>query len=51
LPKERQTLLFSATVPNSLLEVADVAVQPDYKFINTIPVDEQHTHKKVPQEC
>jgi ATP-dependent RNA helicase MSS116, mitochondrial len=51
LPKDRQTLLFSATVPPSLIKVANIAVKPDYKFINTIPVNEQQTHKKVPQEC
>ena len=51
MPTQRQTLLFSATVPPSLLEVAEVAVQPNYKFINTIPEDEQHTHKRVPQQC
>lgn len=43
----RQSLLFSATFPKSLLEVADVL--PNHKFINTVPDDEQNTHEHVCQ--
>ncbi|PWN28566.1 DEAD-domain-containing protein [Jaminaea rosea] len=46
--KPRQSLLFSATYPKTVMEVADV--MPNHKFINTIPPEEQNTHEHVPQE-
>lgn len=49
LPKGRQTLLFSATMPKSLTQVCQIAVKHDYRHINTIPKNEQQTHKTVPQ--
>lgn len=50
LPAERQTLLFSATVPKKLTEIAMIAVKKDYTFLNCIPKDQQQTHAKVKQE-
>jgi len=41
-------MMFTATVQKSLLDVANLAVRPNYEYINTIPKDELHTHKKVP---
>lgn len=48
LPRERQTMLFSATVTKDLLNVVSIAVKKDYKFINTISKDEASTHESVP---
>jgi ATP-dependent RNA helicase MSS116 len=49
-PREkRQTLLFSATVPKALTDVAHLAMRPNYLFVNTIPANEAQTHKTVPQ--
>ncbi|CAO1630115.1 unnamed protein product [Parajaminaea phylloscopi] len=43
----RQSLLFSATYPKTVLQVADVL--PNHQYINTIPEEEQNTHEHVPQ--
>ena len=40
LPADRQTLLFTATVPKACLEVAELAVKKDYQFLNCIPKDQ-----------
>ncbi|CAO1625489.1 unnamed protein product [Jaminaea pallidilutea] len=45
--KPRQSLLFSATFPKTILEMADV--RQDHRFINTIPESEQNTHQHVDQ--
>jgi superfamily II DNA/RNA helicase len=50
LNPDRQTLLFSATVPKKVAEVATIAVKKDYVFLNCIPKDQQQTHAKVSQE-
>lgn len=50
LPQNRQTLLFSATMPPALMEVCQIVVKPDFQYINTIPKSEQQTHKSVPQK-
>ena len=36
LPRTRQTLLFSATMPQSVQQVAGLALKKEYKFIDTI---------------
>lgn len=46
--KPRQSLLFSATFPKTVLQVADVS--PNHKLINTIPEEEQNTHQHVAQD-
>jgi len=51
LRPERQTLLFSATVPKKLTEVAGIAVKKDHVYLNCIPKDQEQTHSKVNQEC
>jgi superfamily II DNA/RNA helicase len=40
LNPDRQTLLFSATVPKKVAEVATIAVKKDYVFLNCIPKDQ-----------
>jgi len=46
----RQTLLFSATVPKSVSEIAHIALQPKYKFIDTVGEEKEQTHAHVKQE-
>jgi ATP-dependent RNA helicase MSS116 len=48
--KTRQTLLFSATVPSSVKEIASVALRPKYNFVDTVGKDEEQTHTHVRQE-
>lgn len=50
-PKEvdRQTLLFSATVPQDVMFMVNQIMKPDYKYIKTVRDDEVPTHLSVPQ--
>ncbi|KAG7401608.1 hypothetical protein PHYBOEH_000140 [Phytophthora boehmeriae] len=50
LPKERQTLLFSATLPASTEELKSVALRPDYAFVDTIDENEADTNAQTEQE-
>ncbi|EGZ28143.1 hypothetical protein PHYSODRAFT_468056 [Phytophthora sojae] len=50
LPKERQTLLFSATLPTATEELKDVALRDDYAFVDTIEGDDQQTNTQAVQE-
>lgn len=45
----RQGMLFSATIPPHVQEVAGVVLAPGYKFISTIPPGEANAHERVPQ--
>jgi ATP-dependent RNA helicase MSS116 len=46
----RQTLLFSATIPKSVISLAKTYVDPyNFEFVQTISEDEEPTHHKVPQ--
>ncbi|TKA55254.1 hypothetical protein B0A53_02224 [Rhodotorula sp. CCFEE 5036] len=45
----RQTLMFSATIPQQVHQLSSLALLPSHKFISTIPPDEQNTHQSVPQ--
>ncbi|KAM0748076.1 DEAD-domain-containing protein [Meredithblackwellia eburnea MCA 4105] len=53
LPKRsevpRQTLLFSATVPQQVHQIASLALLPSHKFISTVSATESTTHAHVPQ--
>lgn len=46
----RQTLLFSATIPASVNEIAQIAMQPKYNFVNTVGENEEQTHLHVQQQ-
>lgn len=47
---ERQTLLFSATIPRDVVHLAKRMVRPDnFQFIQTIKEDDVPTHERVPQ--
>lgn len=49
VPKERQTLLFSATVPEEVHKVSQIALKRDHEFINTVEEGSEETHSKVLQ--
>ncbi|EWC46044.1 hypothetical protein DRE_04618 [Drechslerella stenobrocha 248] len=49
LPRARQTLMFSATMPDSVRELISKNMRSGFKFINTIDPKEAETHTKVPQ--
>ncbi|CAO1948353.1 unnamed protein product [Urochloa humidicola] len=49
IPKERQTLLFSATVPEEVRQISHVAMRKDYEFINTVQEGDEETHSQVNQ--
>ncbi|TYZ64924.1 hypothetical protein PybrP1_001147 [[Pythium] brassicae (nom. inval.)] len=51
LPKQRQTLLFSATLPASTEELKRVALRADYAFVDTIDEDDHQTNVQTVQEC
>jgi ATP-dependent RNA helicase MSS116, mitochondrial len=46
----RQTLLFSATVPDSVAEIADLALRSPHKYVDTVGEDQEQTHLHVKQE-
>ncbi|KQK18080.1 DEAD-box ATP-dependent RNA helicase 31 [Brachypodium distachyon] len=49
LPKQRQTLLFSATVPDEVRQVCYVAMKRDLEFVNTVQEGSEETHSQVKQ--
>lgn len=49
VPKERQTLLFSATVPEQVRQVCHIALKRDHEFINTVQGGSEDTHSQVRQ--
>ncbi|KAI5076371.1 hypothetical protein GOP47_0008436 [Adiantum capillus-veneris] len=51
LPSHRQNLLFSATIPKEVHNIAKTALKPGYEFIDTVGNDSQDTHEKVKQQC
>lgn len=46
----RQTLLFSATIPAEVREIADKTLLRGYKTINTLGEEEEQTHSHVEQK-
>ncbi|XP_024535745.1 DEAD-box ATP-dependent RNA helicase 26 [Selaginella moellendorffii] len=49
LPKKRQTLLFSATIPKEVHSISQLALKPDHKFVDTVGQDTE-THAMVNQK-
>ncbi len=47
---DRQTLLYSATVPREVMQIVRRTMKPDFKFVRTVQEGEQQTHEKVPQK-
>ncbi|EIN07060.1 DEAD-domain-containing protein [Punctularia strigosozonata HHB-11173 SS5] len=48
-PSQRQTLLFSATIPPEVKTIASTILSPGYVHISTISPDDVSTHERVPQ--
>ena len=49
--QDRQTLLFSATVPDEVKHLVRSTLKPDFQFVQTIKEDEAPTHERVPQRA
>lgn len=49
LPSARQTLLFSATMPESVESISSIALKKDYQFINTVEEGDEQTNAHVEQ--
>lgn len=47
---DRQTLLFSATVPREVMSIVRKTMKPNFKFVRTVQEGEQQTHEKVAQK-
>ncbi|KAI9833775.1 MAG: hypothetical protein M1819_003508 [Sarea resinae] len=47
---DRQTLLFSATVPEDVMPVVRATMKPTFHTVRTVQAGEQPTHTKVPQK-
>ena len=47
---DRQTLLYSATVPREVMQVVRQTMKRDFQFVRTVQEGEQQTHEKVPQK-
>lgn len=44
-----QTLMFSATVPEEVMQMVRRFMKPGYRFVRTVQPGEQATHERVPQ--
>ncbi|KAL1535995.1 RNA helicase [Salvia divinorum] len=49
VPKQRQTLLFSATIPQEVRQICHVALKRDHEYINTVEEGSEDTHSQVRQ--
>ncbi|KAJ8621714.1 hypothetical protein MRB53_030243 [Persea americana] len=49
VPKQRQTLLFSATIPEEVRQICHVALKRDHEFVNTVEEGSEETHSQVRQ--
>ncbi|KAL3536715.1 hypothetical protein ACH5RR_000081 [Cinchona calisaya] len=49
VPKQRQTLLFSATIPQEVRHICHIALKRDHEFINTVQEGSEETHSQVRQ--
>lgn len=47
---DRQTLMFSATVPREVMQMVRQTLKPNFKHVNTVREDEVPTHHRVPQK-
>lgn len=47
---DRQTLLFSATVPKEVMHLVQRTLKPDFEFIQTVRDGELATHERIPQQ-
>ncbi|KZV21895.1 DEAD-box ATP-dependent RNA helicase 31-like [Dorcoceras hygrometricum] len=49
VPKQRQTLLFSATIPPEVRHICHIALKRDHEYINTVQEGTEDTHAQVRQ--
>lgn len=49
VPKQRQTLMFSATIPEEVRQVCHLALKRDHEFINTVEEGSEETNTQVRQ--
>ncbi|KAH6673333.1 P-loop containing nucleoside triphosphate hydrolase protein [Halenospora varia] len=47
---DRQTLLFSATMPREVMHLVRRTLKPDFHFVQTVKEGDLATHEKVPQK-
>ncbi|KAL8711384.1 MAG: hypothetical protein Q9220_004281 [cf. Caloplaca sp. 1 TL-2023] len=47
---DRQTLLFSATVPREVIDIVRRTAKPNFQFVRTVQEGEQQTHERIPQK-
>ena len=47
--KDRQTLMFSATVPREVISVVRGTLKPGFQYVKCVRDDEEPTHTRVPQ--
>ena len=47
---DRQTLLYSATVPREVMQIVRQTMKPDFKFVRTVQEGEAQTHERVTQK-
>jgi ATP-dependent RNA helicase MSS116 len=47
---DRQTLMFSATVPREVMSLVNSFMKKDYSFVQTVQKGEVQTHERVPQK-
>ena len=47
---DRQTLLFSATVPREVMRLVRSTLKKDFQFVQTVNPNEAPTHEKIPQK-
>ena len=48
--RERQTLMFSATIPKEVVSLVRQTLRPDFRFVRTVDPDEAPTHERIPQK-
>ena len=46
---DRQTMMFSATVPREVVDLVRSTLKPGFQFVKTVRDDEEPTHARVPQ--
>jgi len=47
--RDRQTLMFSATVPHEVVDLVRRTLRPGFQFVKCVRDDEEPTHARVPQ--
>ncbi|EME82787.1 uncharacterized protein MYCFIDRAFT_211157 [Pseudocercospora fijiensis CIRAD86] len=47
--KDRQTLMFSATVPREVVSIVRQTLKPGFNFVKCVRDDEEPTHARIPQ--